>query len=469
LMIRRKLLDEVGLFDEDSFGQGYGEEDDLVLRARKNGWKLALADDVYIYHAQSKSYSTEKRYALVEHSQKILRQKHGDRIVAEGVRYCQYDPVLEGIRARVQVAPDRQQCINDGKRFMGKKILFVLHIIYSPGGGANVIRTESIAMAQMGVKTDYFHLEDHKESFIESYPDMALAAIFGCGEDLEFAGQKYDAVIATYNPTVQWLIPFQKKAVHPKLGYYIQGFEPLMYETGSARYKSALDSYAMIDEMVLITKTEWTNQQVKQAVGRASKIIGPSVDIDLYRPRPRITPIWPEGPLRISAMIRPESLYREPLKTMELLRQAAKKYKGEVEINLFGTPSDNSAFRELPNDFAWKMFGVLSPSQVANLLSQSDIFVDYSSHQAMGLTAMEAMACGCAVIVPQNGGVLSYAIHEKNSLIADSASFDSMWDALQRLVEDEQVRNQLRRNAIYDICQHYPERAALNLLNALFL
>ena len=30
-----------------------------------------------------------------------------------------------------------------------------------------------------------------------------------------------------------------------------------------------------------------------------------------------------------------------------------------------------------------------------------DVFADFSNYQAMGLTAMEAMCCGAAVIVPQ--------------------------------------------------------------------
>ncbi|HIE57041.1 MAG TPA: glycosyltransferase, partial [Anaerolineales bacterium] len=45
LMIKRAVLDEVGYFDEDTFGAGYGEENDFCIRARKAGWDLAVADD----------------------------------------------------------------------------------------------------------------------------------------------------------------------------------------------------------------------------------------------------------------------------------------------------------------------------------------------------------------------------------------------------------------------------------------
>ncbi len=468
LLIRRKLLDEAGLFDEEQFRQGYGEEDDLMLRARKLGWKLALADDAYIYHAQSKSYSTDQRLALSERAQKILRKKHGEKMLSQSVHFCLQDPVLEGIRARAQVAHDRQKCVHEGKQLSGKKVLFVFDAIYNPGGGVNVIRTESFAMQEMGVKVSYFHPASHKQGFIKSYPDLLPYTIFGSEADLEFAAQNYDAVIATFNPTVDWLKPLQSRTPHPALGYYIQGFEPLMYKDADSRYQSALNSYTLIENMVLFTKTDWTRQQIIRSTSRECRVIGASVDIDLFRPRPHHRPVWPDGPLTITAMIRPESSYREPKKTMTLLRKLSQKYRGEVEINQFGTTHDNLDFQQLAQGFPWKLYGILSPSQVANLLSQTDIFVDYSSHQAMGLTAMEAMACGSAVIVPQNGGATTYAINEQNSLVVDMSAFDNVWAALQRLIDDEKLRDQLRHNAIHDICAYFPEQVALNMLNTLF-
>jgi len=35
----------IGYFDEQNFGEGYGEENDYCLRANKAGWALAVADE----------------------------------------------------------------------------------------------------------------------------------------------------------------------------------------------------------------------------------------------------------------------------------------------------------------------------------------------------------------------------------------------------------------------------------------
>ncbi len=88
LLIRRQLIDAIGYFDEERFGAGYGEENDYVLRARKAGWQLALADDTYVYHARSRSYSHERRKQLSDRAGEALAAKHGAAIIDAGVRYC---------------------------------------------------------------------------------------------------------------------------------------------------------------------------------------------------------------------------------------------------------------------------------------------------------------------------------------------------------------------------------------------
>jgi len=57
MLIKRDCLDDVGLFDEEAFGKGYGEENDLCMRAMENGWKNILAMDAFVYHAGEVSFA----------------------------------------------------------------------------------------------------------------------------------------------------------------------------------------------------------------------------------------------------------------------------------------------------------------------------------------------------------------------------------------------------------------------------
>ncbi|ACX51426.1 glycosyl transferase family 2 [Ammonifex degensii KC4] len=54
-MMRRELLEEIGGFDP-LFGTGNYEDDDYCLRAQLAGYRLALAEDVYVYHYGSHSF-----------------------------------------------------------------------------------------------------------------------------------------------------------------------------------------------------------------------------------------------------------------------------------------------------------------------------------------------------------------------------------------------------------------------------
>ncbi len=467
LMIKRQLIEEIGMFDEESFGAGYGEEDDFALRARKSGWKLALADDTYIYHAQSRSYSNERRKLLSDRAGKLLAKKHGQEIIRAGVEFCHHNRVMEGIRARAAVAMERYQCIGQGSRYKGKRILFILPIT-TPGGGANVIRGESLAMRKMGVEVDFFNLLESKNKFTQAYPNFELPMLYGDIEDIPDVAPNYDAVIATYNPTVAWMQAIKQTKGKPIRGYYVQGYEPLMYHPYSSDYEQAVKSYSLLNDLVRFTKTNWTQKMVYENTGQKCNLIGVSFDLDLYRPRPIKEPDWPYRPIRISAMVRPESPYREPHKTMQLLKDISDAYGSRVEIHIFGTDAKNPDFLTLPINFNWKCYGVLIQEQVANLLNHVDIFVDYSSHQAMGLTALEAMSCGCAVVVPENGGATSFALHEKNSIVVDTSSYENVLKGVKHLIEDDRLRTTIQRNAIYDVCSYFPERAALNILDVLF-
>lgn len=468
LLIKRGLMDDIGHFDEEGFGAGYGEEDDYILRARRAGWEAALADDVYIYHAQSRSYSHERRRQLTQRAAAALHEKHGPHRITQGIAFCRHSRVLEGIRVRSQAFLARRALLEAGHaQFAGRRLLFVLPIT-KPGGGANVIIDEALAMREMGVDAQLFNMVGFQQSFERAYPRLPLPVIYGNWEDLPRVAQDFEAVIASVYFSVERLALLEDLNTSSVLGYYVQGFEPYIYDQGTEKYQQALNSYTLLPNLRLFTKTAWTQNEVLEHTGVEPALVGVSINIDLFRPRPLQEGSWPERPLRIAAMIRPGTSYREPELTMKILRRAHRKYRGQVELLLFGTELEDASFGALPHDFPWNLAGVLTQRQVARLFNEVDVFVDFSSHQAMGLTALEAMACGVAVIVPECGGATTFAHHEENSLVVDTTSPEACWQALQRLVEDHDFRERLQHAALKDVTMLFPERSAFNILQVLF-
>lgn len=59
MLIRRSVVDRIGLLDED-FGIGNFEDDDYCLRARQAGFRLVCAGDTFVHHFGNKTFAGNK-------------------------------------------------------------------------------------------------------------------------------------------------------------------------------------------------------------------------------------------------------------------------------------------------------------------------------------------------------------------------------------------------------------------------
>jgi GT2 family glycosyltransferase/glycosyltransferase involved in cell wall biosynthesis len=75
MYIRRECLDATGLFREDAFAQGYGEENDFCRRAHRLGWRHVAVPGVYVAHAAGASFGGV-RAQLMERNAAVLERLH---------------------------------------------------------------------------------------------------------------------------------------------------------------------------------------------------------------------------------------------------------------------------------------------------------------------------------------------------------------------------------------------------------
>lgn len=467
-LIRREVITAIGLLDETTFPRGYGEENDFCARARGAGFSTAVAGDAYVWHRQSRSFSHDERKRLADSSTEVMFARYGAATMSSEVEACRTDRVLEGVRARVGIAPTRADLIEAGRqRWEGKRLLFLLPIA-KPGGGGHVVIQEAHAMLRMGVDVRLLNLRGARQGFERWHPGLELPVILvddpsGVAE----ACAGFDAVVATACFSVEWIdTVFGRQS--PVRGYYIQDFEPAFTREGTAEYWSALGSYTRFPDLIRFTKTEWNRETVRENVGVDCTVVGPSVDLDLFRPRPRLWEARRDAPLRVAAMVRPSTPWRQPALTMEVLKEFMTRHDHEAEVIVFGEEPSNDAFGEFATDFRWRHAGMLTRPRLAALLNEIDVFADFSAHQAMGLTAMEAMACGATAILPRSGGAGSFARHRENALLVDSRKPSGCVAALETLVEDRPLCQRLGRQAMLDVCGFPPEQAAFRILAALF-
>jgi glycosyltransferase involved in cell wall biosynthesis len=108
--IRRKALEDVGFFDEESFGRGYGEENDFCFRVKKAGWKNLHALDAYVYHHGETSFA-ESASASQFDGLRALAAKHPEYL-SEIDSFIKQDPARHA-RRRIDIERIKQSIPND--------------------------------------------------------------------------------------------------------------------------------------------------------------------------------------------------------------------------------------------------------------------------------------------------------------------------------------------------------------------
>ncbi|HDR9102766.1 TPA: glycosyltransferase [Burkholderia vietnamiensis] len=121
MYIKRRCLDEVGELDEQSFGTGYGEENDFCQRALRKGWKSYISPNLYVHHRGGVSFG-DQRTARIRHADQML-----DR------RYPNYHADVQSFVAKDELRRARLQRYFDLMRVRGLPI--VLHVSHGLGGG----------------------------------------------------------------------------------------------------------------------------------------------------------------------------------------------------------------------------------------------------------------------------------------------------------------------------------------------
>jgi GT2 family glycosyltransferase len=129
--VNRTLVKEIGFFDEEAFGKGYGEENDWCQRAIKAGWRNLLVPNLFVYHKHGGSFASEqKRRLMEENSLKLLE------------RYPDYDKEVQAYIARDPHKVLREVLVMLASSKKGRGLTLVFD--HALGGGANLYARERI-------------------------------------------------------------------------------------------------------------------------------------------------------------------------------------------------------------------------------------------------------------------------------------------------------------------------------------
>lgn len=100
---RRSAISATGLFDEEHFPRGYGEENDYFIRMGQAGYRCIVADDTWVYHAKSQSFGPEAAQ-LSKQGGRNFNKKWGQALIRQHLKTLSSHPQLSWTRRNIRQA-----------------------------------------------------------------------------------------------------------------------------------------------------------------------------------------------------------------------------------------------------------------------------------------------------------------------------------------------------------------------------
>ena len=424
MVIKREVINRIGGFDE-VFGRGYCEESDYHYRALEAGFSCKVADDVFVYHEGEASFSgaREEQYTS---NRKIFDQRwarHYERDIDEFNHHNE----LGYLRSDYPQYYLQQRRLHDEY-----DMLFVLLSFETYGGVITIVDLVN-QMVLAGLKANIIYVNDRRPHLsCKRY----FEPIYLPEEQLTHLAPKAQVYVATHFLTTTLVYDLVKKH-QAKSFYFIQDDER---QFGEGYIEHINFGYRLIPNHVYVA--DWLNKALA-ANARFATTISNGIHTDVFYPAAENRPASPA--LRITMMTRYDEKrgYTEGIKAIKNLL-GEKTVTAHLRFDFFGERDVS------PQGFAeaeYHYHGILDKEAVAKLLRQTDIFIDASRFQGFGLTALEAMASGCAVIMPREGGGPDFGIDGENLLFFTGGDAEALSRQLRLLVDSARLRGKLQRQA----------------------
>ena len=149
---------------------------------------------------------------------------------------------------------------------------------------------------------------------------------------------------------------------------------------------------------------------------------------------------------------------KEP-KDFESLFRAAARVDGDFRLRVLGDGPDRPALERLLAELGLEQRVELAgdADDVPEQLAGADVFVLSSRSEGLPMSILEAMAAGLPVVATRVGGIPELVDDGRTGLLVGAGDVDALAEALQRLVDDPELRRTLgaagreRAEAAFDL------------------
>ena len=283
-----------------------------------------------------------------------------------------------------------------------------------------------------------------KVSWFDISPKVKIKILRNLNEKFVPEG---DIIIATSWRTAGWVA--RQPSTKGKKFYLLQDFYPWL----STKEKLEATWRLPLNKIVV---SHWLYDIVTQAGGTDVTVIPNGIDHRTFR----LLNNFAGRPPRVTMLFSPVN-YKASNDGLQAL-EICKKHYPKLIVSLFGPIL---LFKKIPD---WVTYQRNIPvARLVELFNHSKIYLCSSIAEGFALPPAEAMACGCAVVSTDCGGIREYAEHEINVLLSPPKDPQALAQNILRLLEDDNLRVKLAR-AGYKKIQEFTWEKAVEKLEATF-
>ena len=292
-------------------------------------------------------------------------------------------------------------------------------------GGVAVVLQHANRLIERGY--DVKILSQDRKSSLDWFPNQKALIIPFCEEFLFLLGE-IDILVATSWTTA----PFLETLSAKRKIYFVQSDE--------RRFSPEdIHSVEIIDETYRIdceymTEAKWIQGWLEKEYSHNAYYVPNGLDTEMFH---KTEPLQPKGK---KPRVLIEGSINVLFKGMDDAYSAIKDLDVEIWIvSNNGTPKPGWRYD--------KFFENVSINEMKNIYSSCDIFLKMSRIEGFFGPPMEAMACGCAVVVGKVTGYDEYIVDGYNALVVEQSDVEGAKKAVERLMNDDNLRKRFIENA----------------------
>lgn len=403
-LVPNSLFQTIGYMDESY--QNFGEETDFWMRTitysdqkTYERWRAILADDTYVFHQRGASYES-----LGEEQHSNLRRLASGRFRQQWPSWQLWNKSFNVTKSIGPLRKNRSaKQLNEVLKATGHRgfsVCFLTHSVESCGGMHFIADIVNHINATGGDARVAVVCRDNKKPAEPVAELRSAPIIFQSAEDaIESFGDKVFKKGIIIAATAE-LSPLTAKIAEANTNLtpvlLAQSYEPDLIPDPEKAEEFA-KNLTLIPN--IISTSGWITKKLGVPV---IDTINPGVDRNIFYPKSRDA-----GDERPTVMIALNPGYpfkgcERGMRVAAALQVLAKKNRKDIRIMAYGVPGIEGLNGVLCQ-------GKLPRTRVAHLLAtEVDVFLDPAHNHSYGMPALEAIACGAAVVGWDNKGIREY-------------------------------------------------------------